>query len=468
MMRPAVASPVHSLAIAMTWVTVALPLRSQSLPLTAERERADVYSVDVRSSTHLELYRRALLPGASGTLVLTDTHAPLHQYVALHVAGLDLPFQRDGLDVELSAWGRLDLADVEGSHRLDGDLRTANVRYRADMFSLTLGRQVTAGGAARYSRHDGVRVDADLGSSLGASAYAGFVALAPTSRRRGYVLLGATPEALVRAPEVYEDEDRVGWLVGARLEYRPSARYGGALSVHHEESNRRLERQSAAAELYAEVTESATCAGTALLDIDSAGLADGRVFCDLAATRSLDFTLELLHTEPALFLPRHSVLSVFSTENYREFGGWVSYAPVRAVTLGARAHVDHYGDGDFGSRSELSARFKPDGTDRLLIMLAYTRLVAAQNGYHGLRASFRRRLVRSLMGTLEGYLYLYDDAVLGYRSSAVYASTLSYPLGRRFGLMLGGSIARSPYARLDAQSTVRLSYELARTTEGAP
>jgi hypothetical protein len=87
-------------------------------------------------------------------------------------------------------------------------------------------------------------------------------------------------------------------------------------------------------------------------------------------------------------------------------------------------------------------------------------VLAPHNGYHSLRTSLSRRLLAATVGTLEIYGYFYDHAVSSYTTSSVYAATLSRQLSRPWSLLLGGSVARTPYAGLDAQALVRLSYTL--------
>ena len=77
-----------------------------------------------------------------------------------------------------------------------------------------------------------------------------------------------------------------------------------------------------------------------------------------------------------------------------------------------------------------------------------------------LRAALSSQLLTRVSGTLETYAYLYDGPVLGYRTSSLYAGTLSYAALQELELLWGASLFRSPYARLDAQTTLRLSYSL--------
>jgi hypothetical protein len=82
------------------------------------------------------------------------------------------------------------------------------------------------------------------------------------------------------------------------------------------------------------------------------------------------------------------------------------------------------------------------------------------------RTSLSRRILRPLTGTLEAYWYLYDDPIRGRQSSEVYAGTLSHRVSDALSLLWGASVAQSPYARFDAQTVLRASYDFDFSTRG--
>jgi hypothetical protein len=86
--------------------------------------------------------------------------------------------------------------------------------------------------------------------------------------------------------------------------------------------------------------------------------------------------------------------------------------------------------------------------------------LVAENGYQALRASLAHALSERLSSTLESYGYFYDRAVQGYRASAAYSATLRYAFGDELEALWGASLFRSPYAQLDAQTRVRVSYSV--------
>lgn len=426
---------------------------------SAQTEELDQYDLVVRGETHAQLFRRALLPGPRGTLVATDTVAPVHQYLSLEAHDLDTSWQKDSLDVELAAWGRGFVGEREGEHRLDGDVQSANVRYRQGPVSLRLGRQLVAGGAARFVRFDGARVGAELDTvGLDADAYAGFTALPRWDEQPGYHLLGDASDSLVRDPSALQRPDRAKhWLGGGRLGWTSDVANASA-SFHEQHEQTGLSRRSLGADAGVRPFEQLEIGANALLELDAERFQDFRVWADATPLQPLDMSVEYLHTEPALFLSRQSVLSVFSTDAYDEAGGSLELDAASGLRLEAGGWAQIYDTEDQGARGELAARIEPGQGKRTLVRVAYARVLAPDNGYHSVRCSLLRRLTPKLKGTLEAYAYLYDEPIAGRITSTVYAGTLGYQATDAFDVLWGASVAQSPYAELDAQTLLRAAY----------
>src|SRR5688500_6547906 len=67
--------------------------RAESLP--ASGYPRDRYQLSAHAETYAELFRRALLPGANGSLVSTDTVVPLYEYLSLRASDIDTGWRRD-------------------------------------------------------------------------------------------------------------------------------------------------------------------------------------------------------------------------------------------------------------------------------------------------------------------------------------------------------------------------------------
>jgi hypothetical protein len=412
------------------------------------------YEMSIHAETHAELFRRALLPGADGALISTETVAPVRQYVRARAR--ELGAEDGALDFELAGWTGAWLGD-EG--HADGDIQIANAGYRRGVWALRLGRQQVTGGAARFSRFDGLDAAAELGSGFRAEAYAGFTVLPRWNERPGYHYLGAATLSELRSHEVLASEDRANHLLaGGRLGWSSNDVSAG-VSFHEQHGSRGLVRRNLGARARGHVFDGATAGADGILELDSARVADARLFFDWAPLRELDVSAEYLHTEPALLLPRDSVLSVFSTDAYDEAGGRARARPARFLALEAAGFAQFRPSGHAGTRSELALRIALDATERAFARVAYTRVLAPDNGYHSLRTSLRKSLLDTLAGTLDAYQYYYDHSIRGRRVSSVFAGTLSYEPRSSFSGVFGASVAQSPYARFDAQAQVALAYD---------
>jgi hypothetical protein len=449
-----------------SWGSAALLVARTLLPIamTGEPARADEppaveaggpsYEVSIRGETHAEIFRRALLPGTDGALVSTATVAPIRQYVRARARALNTD---DGaLDFELAGWSGAWLGDAG---QADGDVQIANAGYRRGVWALRLGRQQMTGGAARFSKFDGLALGAELGAGIRADVYAGFTVLPRWNERTGYHYLGSATLADLRNHEVLESEDRKQHaLAGGRLGWS-SADVSAGVSFHEQHGARGLVRRNLGARARGSVFDDATVGADGLLELDSVRLVDARLFFDWVPLREFDLSVEYLHTEPALLLPRDSVLSVFSTDAYDEAGGSARARPARFLVLEATGFAQFRPSGHPGARSELAARVSLDERERAFARIAYSRVLTPDSGYHALRSSLRQHLLETWAATLEAYGYFYDRSIRGRRVSSVFAGTLSYEPRSSFSALFGASLAQSPYARFDAQTQVALAYD---------
>jgi hypothetical protein len=419
----------------------------------------DRYDLSVRSETYVELFRRALLPGPNGALVATDTAVPVHQYMRVRARDVDTGWRADSLDLEVAAWGRSWIGEGDTERTLDADLQVANVGYQHAPFSLRAGRQHAAGGAARYVRFDGLMLRADLGAGFDAEGYGGFTVLPRWDARPGYHHLGSASDSLLREPEALPEPERSGhWLSGGRLGWQSSRAHAG-LSFH-EQHDDGLSRRTLGVDGRISIVSEASAGAQALFELDALRAQDARLWVDASPLETLDASLEYRHTEPALFLSRQSVLSVFSTDAYDEAGGAAVTRVTDRFSVESAGFVQFYDADRRGARGELAARVLPGAGKRTLVRIEYTRVVVVDNGYHSLRGSLARRIAHDVSGTLEAYAYLYDEAIRGRVTSEVYAGTLSYQVAPDVNVLWGASLAQSPYASFDLQSLVRLEVDL--------
>lgn len=449
-------TPLAGCLVAWLFSLCVPPARAESQ--NRAQDSRDRFELSVHSETHAELFRRALLPGPSGSLVSTDTVAPVFEFLSVRATDLDTGWRKDSLDFELATWARVWLGTRDTERPVDGDIQIANARYRHGPVSVRVGRQQLAGAAARFVRFDGANLEAALGAGVDANAYFGWTVLPRWNQRLRYQHLGAPSDTLLRDSVEFEAAPREAyWLAGGRVGFSSVERRAG-VSFHEQREPGGVSRRSLGVDGRTPLVGRASLGTSALLDLDAVHVADARVWLDTSPSLATDLSFEYLHAEPALFLSRQSVLSVFSTATYDEAGSYASVRASRALAFDGSGFVQVYDEGRPGARSELAMRLFPDPARSTFVRLAYARVVSPGNGYHSLRSSLSQRFTQRFRGTVEAYAYLYDKAIRSYRASTVYAGTLSFDPASELSLLLGASLSHSPYASLEAQTTLRASY----------
>jgi hypothetical protein len=446
----------RSSLLAALWIGLAAGTWSRFAPAEDARAGA-VPELQVTSTTYLRLYQRALLPGAAGAPVVTQSIDPVYEYLSLRAAHLEGPWGGD-LVVEFSGWGNGLINRVPGENRFDGDVTVLNAQQRIGPSYVKIGRQVIARGASRFTRIDGVLAGA-LAGPFGVDAYGGLTVLPRFSQRIGYFQLGSATDSLVRSPDALPDPARGGyWAVGGRAHYDdPTLGQIGA-SVHEQHEAYELAHRNAALDLLALPRGPVTVSALAIMDVDSTQFSDVRAAADASFSRRVDLNLEYRRTDPALFLSRQSVLSVFSTTIYDEFGGELRYRPALGLTIAGSAFLEYFHGGQRGGRVFLRANFTPGTTKQLQLQAVMGRVVESDNGYVTGRASARLRITAPAAVVAEHYSYFYDQPIRGVGTSTVDSANLEWELTPELRALVGGSTIRSPYASLDAQMLLRIVY----------
>jgi hypothetical protein len=432
-----------------------------------EADPEDALSYRVHVDTVGRLFRRETFPDPSGALVAGDVAAPLFHQALLRVDGADLPWRRDSFDVEVAAWGNLELAADSDIGRVDADVHILRVRHRLPHFELSLGRQVRAGGAARFAHFDGAAAavhgswpGARLQTELGLEGYGGFTVLPRWAERPGYQLLGSAADSLLRDPEAFPEPAREDqWLAGARAYVSEPGLAAAGISFHEAREDGGLAARRAGLDLELTPISQLAWSGQALLDLDASALADVRASLDVRPHRRGSIGATYHHLSPALLLSHQAVLSVFSTQAFDEWGLEGELEPL----TGWRAHgfgfVERFDDGSTGWRSGGRLRYRtPD--KRASAGVGYHRTVETENGYHAVRAFASVAPWAPLTLTADGFLYFYDEPIVDISTSIVGSLSAAWRAHRWVEVMAGTTLARSPYASLDAQGIARVSVEL--------
>lgn len=414
-----------------------------------------------RSNTYARLLSRATLPGPGGSIVTTERTLPVVQYVTYWASGVDTIFGEDTASMEVTGWQAADAAGVEAA---EADVQTAFLTLRSaptapDVW-VSLGRQTKAGGAARFARFDGIAAGISPIPELSLRAYGGYRVLPRFDQQPGYHHLGASSDVLMNAPAVLEPLDRNEYsVVGGDMRFDVTHLHA-ALSFHDETDRGAIGRRNLGFDVAAQPTDKIDLGGALLLDLDALRWSNARLFVDYFATKSWELSGQYVRAEPALLLSRQSVLSVFSTASYQEFGLASRYRLKEHISLSGSAWAQDYDDSGPGARFTGELRAASDSRTARTIVAGYTRVATLDGGYHSVRGALSQQLARQLTGTLQSFLYLYDVPIADKKTSMSHAVTLDYGFSDAWSLLWGASLASSPYANFDAGTQMRLSYAL--------
>jgi hypothetical protein len=427
-------------------------------PASEPADDAIAHRFEVDATTRL--FRRSSWD-ANGALLGGGIAAPLYHYALLRVDDVDTPWRKDSIDVELAAWGNLELGEVGDVGRLDGDVQVASARQRIGPSWVTLGRQVRAGGAARFVRFDGIAAGLRAPMGLGAEAYGGFTVLPRWSQRDGYHLLGSAADTLLRHPEALPEPERGDhWVAGGRLfAERPGLVVAG-LSFHEETEAGALGHRNGGLDLEVRPADAVTLGAATIFDLDALAVSEARARADVYPVRWLTLGSVYQHLEPALLLSRQSVLSVFSTDAFDEWGLSAEVRPLRVFRVEGDGFLQRLDGGGLGGHGGARVRIVDHGPLLATASVGWGRVVEEENGYHALRASFAMHPVPVVLLAADGFVYLYDEPIEDVSTSVVGSLSAGVEPNDVTSVTLSGSLARSPWAEIDAQTLLRLGVRL--------
>ncbi len=413
----------------------------------ASTARAD--TVEVNSTTMLMWQQDFRLPASTATSQQTQpyTVAPLMELLSVSARDIQNPIF-EHFELEMSTWGGVDLSD----HRWQpgptltsdfyGDLDTAYAK--GDLFSqhlsLRIGRQNVIEGNSRMLHLDGLEAVVQLPQNFGVSGYFG----KPVASR-----FDATGTDRTTNPT---EGDYAG---GGRLFYSvPGLLQAGASfawAVDHGE----LSRQDVGADLMITPYRSLTFNGFLDYSLYEAGIAEGTVTATWQMDRKLSFAADYSHLEPDLFLPRDSILAVFSNAKQDNVGGTVHFAPCRGASLDGIYHVLLEAGGT-GHDARLRGTLHPY-SEYTTVGTELRYLHNYDNGYSEARVFGSQKLGRANF-TLDLQGFYFEDVVNDHRTSLLATATAGYDLGGGFSAQLTGGGGYSPFITDQAQLMAKLVY----------
>jgi hypothetical protein len=280
-----------------------------------------------------------------------DRVAPIFEILSVTATDIQTGFAEE-VEIALSTWGALDLADIRrwqnggtAGSRASGDVDIAYVKGELldRRLVLRVGRQLVAEGNARMVHIDGGELRLRLPASFGLSAYAGAV-VAPRFAGRGGEYMTGNHRAN------FATGGRVSWFYPGLLEL------GASYAFANDRGD--VSRNDAGADLRLFLPRQLFATASGWYSLYEERLGEGAVSLGWRGSRRLQGTVDYRHVEPDLFLPRTSILSVFSEDQRDEVGGAVRVEPIPAVFVDADYHA-LFEEVDTGHRARVKGTWHP-------------------------------------------------------------------------------------------------------------
>lgn len=301
-----------------------------------------------------------------------------YEWITVSARELRTPFA-DNLEINVSTWGAYELQDLRwdngGSDELTGDVLTGYVRgqFLDRRLDVTAGRSHVGLGTARMIQLDGANAMLRV-AGIGLQAYAG----SPVSQR-------------FRTREGLKSWNPLGgdFAWGGRASYTLSIPGISGRGLDLGASYQRvtddgdIAREDVGADFRVQPFGAFNLTGYGAYSLWAERFAEATVMATGPVADRLYFTADWRFTAPDLFLPRTSVLAVFSAERRNDFGGGLDYELARDVSIGADYHLlVEPGEGEDYYGNELVGRLRWSHRDSSAGLEGFW-LDALENGYVG-------------------------------------------------------------------------------------
>ena len=364
---------------------------------------------------------------------------PIYQLLTLSVSGVHTRWL-DDLRVTVSGWGELALGDPRGglaSGDLDAGIIEGSLFDRR--VQVRIGRQMVWSGAARAMQVDGASLTFRIFRGIHLNAWGG----APVTSRFGTKLGDVA--------------------AGGRLSFRLGFDSDFGLSFVEVLDGGRLARQDLGADARWQALRTLAFTGYALLSTAEWRLAEGDLAVSWQPDRKISIRADYRRTAPDLFLPRNSILSVFSQESRDEVGGSIYLRPA----LRARIDVDYHAiiegtsdgvGGGTGHRAGakgniyLGAKFETTiGAEVRLVHLT-------DKGYLQARLFAIHRILPKLTVTFDADAYRLEQAINGTNFSFTGAGTLGWDFRPGWRAVVSGVADVTPFVQSRVECMAKLVY----------
>lgn len=372
--------------------------------------------------------------------------APLQERANLDATNL----LRGRVDVHLSAWSAIDLAAPgAGDGRVAGDVAVGWARYHRGPWSVWAGRRFIAWGAPGGVHLDGVGGEVRLAEGLLVETIVG----RPVTPTYGALLAGHPG---------FEGATAAG---GLRLGWSDPGTLSASVSYLEQWSHGIPARRVAEAAVVGHPLRWLDLRGTVSWDLLGLGVMQADLDASAWLGRSVEVDVGYGHLDPALLIPRWSILSVFVTRTFDEGRARVAWRAVPALQVGLEGALLHYdvagvdpskAGPEWGSRMEAFARVSTRDRRGQVVAIASRRDDGEQRmTLVRLAGSFP--ILRGLIGALEGAVALDNDDVSAPRTSWYGRLSMEGPVA--VGWRLGASVdgVRSPIATSELRAMLHLT-----------
>jgi hypothetical protein len=360
---------------------------------------------------------------------------PVIQNVALSLGDVHLRHV-DDLRLVVAGWGELSFLVTDSRLGATGDLDLGFVEGKLfdRRLLVRVGRQLVFGGAARAQPMDGGSLTWRIWRGVGLNVYGGV----PVTPRFG----------------VHQGDA----MTGGRLFWRPTVDSEVGASFLEMLNDGLQARQDLGVDGRWRIMRSLTLTGYALWSLLELRLAEA----DLAATwqprTSVQLGVDYRRTAPDLFLPRSSILSVFSQETRDEAGGYAYWRPLPRLRAEADYHV-LLAEAGFGQRggARLSASLGAAYETTRAAEVRFLRL-ATENGYVQARLYAISRLTQTMVATVDLDLYELEQPINGQTLSFTGAATLGWDFSPRWRAVVTAIADATPQVERRFEGMVKLVY----------
>ena len=361
---------------------------------------------------------------------------PIFENVSLTVADVRLRYVED-LRLVVAGWGELEFLVTDSKLGATGDLDIGYVEgkiFRRHL-QLRLGRQLVFGGAARAQPMDGASATIAIRRHLALNIYGGV----PVTPRFG----------------VHQGD----FMTGGRLSWRATVDSEVGLSYIEVLKDGLQGRQDLGADGRWRVRRSLTLTGYALLSLIELRLVEADVAANWQPRTTLQVGADYRRTSPDLFLPRNSILSVFSQETRDQVGANVWWRPLSRLKAEADYHLilAEAGTGHEGG-GRLTATLGPTWQTTLAAEARVLRLATA-NGYVQGRIYGIERISSNVTATVDLDLYSLEQPINGQTLSLTGAATVGWNLSLHWRAVVTGIADTTPQVGRRFECMAKLVYD---------